>query len=233
MPHFEPDFFTPLAKSNFEKILPKIIDFNNDINYLEIGSFHGASTYFMFNNLLNKNSKATIIDPFDDSKSEAIGDFEKFKNNMTDYLDRIDIKKDITVNILEKLNKEYYDIAYIDGSHKAVDVYYDLINTFDLVKKGGIIVCDDYLWWLLDMPPFHESQPMKAINKFIKEKFNEIEFITKPVLLDLNQDDSSIVLNEYQKKQIFGMDIRNFSDLTRLSENDINEINYQFIFKKK
>lgn len=102
---------------------------------MEIGSFHGAITYFMFNNLSNKQSIATVIDPFENSISEAIGDFKKFKNNLGDYLERITIHKNYSINILDSLEKEYYDIIYVDGSHTADDVYYDLTHTFPLLKR--------------------------------------------------------------------------------------------------
>lgn len=142
-----------------------MVNFQRDINYLEIGSFQGASTYFMLTRLLNSNSIVTIIDPFENSKSEAIGNYNLFIDNLNDYLPRIKVYKDYSNNILNKLTKDSYDVVYIDGSHLAEDVYYDLINTFDLVKKGGIVICDDYLWFILknicgentDCGPFDES----------------------------------------------------------------------------
>ena len=235
MPIFQPDFFHPLGKNNFATILPKVVDFSKDIKYLEIGSFHGASTYFMFNSLLNQTSSATIVDPFENSKSEAIGDFEKFKYNMNEYLNRIVVCKDYSVNVLDNLEKESFDIVYIDGSHLATDVYYDLEHTLPLVKPGGIVICDDYLWWLLGWvertdisgKPFNFTQPMKAINKFIKNKKDEIENITQPLLLELDESNSDLVLTP---KEIDSLLCGNFEKLTK---NGINEPNYQFIFRKK
>ena len=233
MPDFNPDFFSSLAKNNFSTILPKVIDFTKDIKYLEIGSFQGASTYYMFNSLLNENSIATIIDPFENSNSEAVGDLNKFKNNLDGYLNRIDIRKDYSTNVLDNLEKESYDVIYIDGSHLANDVYYDLEHTFPLVKSGGIIICDDYLWWLLgwthgrDGKPFEFTQPMKGINKFIKERQDEIESITQPLLLDLDESNSDLILSQ---EKVDSMLCGNFNNLTT---NGINEPNYQFIFRKK
>lgn len=189
----------------------------------------------MFNNLLNTNSSATVIDSFENSQSEAIGNFEKFTSNLREYLPRIDIRKGYSRDELDKLEKESYDIVYIDGSHMAEDVYYDLMHTFPLVKPGGIVICDDYLWWLgdvmihkleVDCKPFHESQPMKAINRFIKERGNEILNITNPVLLEHDESISESCISSLDLKKLFG------DDLTVLLRNPVNQPNYQFIFYK-
>jgi energy-coupling factor transporter ATP-binding protein EcfA2 len=45
----------------------------------------------------------------------------------------------ITVN-------ERYDFIYIDGSHVAKDVLTDACMAWPLLKQGGLLVFDDYLW---------------------------------------------------------------------------------------
>jgi predicted O-methyltransferase YrrM len=42
--------------------------------------------------------------------------------------------------------RDLYDFAYIDGSHETTDVIKDAVLTLDLVKPGGIIAFDDYVW---------------------------------------------------------------------------------------
>lgn len=42
--------------------------------------------------------------------------------------------------------EEYFDFIYIDGSHQATDVLADAVLGFRLLRKGGLIVFDDYLW---------------------------------------------------------------------------------------
>ena len=39
-----------------------------------------------------------------------------------------------------------FDFIYIDGSHDKADVLYDVINSFHLLKKGGVMILDDYRW---------------------------------------------------------------------------------------
>ena len=42
-------------------------------------------------------------------------------------------------------NKENFDIIYIDGSHKADNVFNDAMESFKILKKGGILLFDDFL----------------------------------------------------------------------------------------
>src|SRR6185295_5923045 len=47
---------------------------------------------------------------------------------------------------LRDLELARYDFAYIDGSHTSKDTLIDAVLTWDLLKPGGIIIIDDYLW---------------------------------------------------------------------------------------
>jgi cephalosporin hydroxylase len=39
-----------------------------------------------------------------------------------------------------------FDLIYVDGSHQAADVLSDAVLAFRLLKLGGVMVLDDYLW---------------------------------------------------------------------------------------
>lgn len=39
-----------------------------------------------------------------------------------------------------------YDLIYIDGSHQAADVLADAVLSFELLRVGGLLIFDDYLW---------------------------------------------------------------------------------------
>ena len=43
-------------------------------------------------------------------------------------------------------NVEWYDFVYVDGDHTAPGVLKDAMNAFEVLKPGGIIGFDDYLW---------------------------------------------------------------------------------------
>ncbi|HEX2816824.1 MAG TPA: class I SAM-dependent methyltransferase, partial [Phenylobacterium sp.] len=38
------------------------------------------------------------------------------------------------------------ELIYIDGSHQAPDVLTDAVLAFQLLRVGGILIFDDYLW---------------------------------------------------------------------------------------
>lgn len=42
-------------------------------------------------------------------------------------------------------NKETYDIIFIDGLHEANQVYKDILNSLEILNKGGMIFCHDML----------------------------------------------------------------------------------------
>ena len=60
---FSSDWFEKLAKNNFEKFI-KLNFQGTKMKYLENGCFEGASSHYMFNNVMTNDSTATIIDPF-------------------------------------------------------------------------------------------------------------------------------------------------------------------------
>jgi len=105
--------------------LTKLLETNSDqfsIRVLEIGSFEGYSA-----NIFNKiftNSKIYCVDPFVSYSEHSGLNFNKVENNF-------DINtKDINVLKFKMFSKDFFkaneiifDIIYIDGSHKADDVF--------------------------------------------------------------------------------------------------------------
>jgi predicted O-methyltransferase YrrM len=51
----------------------------------------------------------------------------------------------------------HFDFIYVDGSHQAPDVLTDAVLAFPLLRVGGIMVFDDYLWTL---DPQGEQNPL-------------------------------------------------------------------------
>jgi predicted O-methyltransferase YrrM len=145
MSNFSQNWFEGLAQNNFET-LKEIIDTSKPINFLEIGCFEGNCHKWMYENILvNPISRSTVIDPFEKSLTHP-DSYSSFKNNLSDNLDKITIFKGYSDDILPLLEKESFDIIYIDGDHTAEAAFKDGINCFPLLKKGGIMIFDDYLW---------------------------------------------------------------------------------------
>ena len=62
--------------------------------------------------------------------------------------------------------KDQFNFIYIDGSHKCMDVYFDAMMAYELLKTGGIIAFDDYRFNKGDIL----NSPYEAIEHFRKEK---------------------------------------------------------------
>ena len=172
---FSQNWFEGLSKKNFET-LKTLIDINKPINFLEIGCFQGNCHLWMYNNILvNPDSKSTVIDPFETSLTHPNSSYDLFCSNLKNYLDKITICKGFSDAILPTLEKNSFDIIYIDGDHTSIAAYNDAINSLSLLKKGGIMIFDDYLWVGLFSPGIPDAQiggknsPTNGINKFLKE----------------------------------------------------------------
>ena len=50
------------------------------------------------------------------------------------------------IQLLAAGGGERFDLVYVDGSHQAPDVLADAVLAFQLLKVGGVLIFDDYLW---------------------------------------------------------------------------------------
>ena len=57
-----------------------------------------------------------------------------------------------------------YDVIYVDGYHKAEQVFKDCVNSWKTLNKNGIMICDDYIW---DHYTEVVNNPCYAINNFL------------------------------------------------------------------
>ena len=65
---------------------------------------------------------------------------------------------------------DLYDLIYIDGSHYCDDVLIDALKSFELLKVGGLIIFDDYMWKGYNDP---RDNPASSINAFLRLKKGE------------------------------------------------------------
>jgi predicted O-methyltransferase YrrM len=144
------------------------------VRILEVGSWEGRSALFFLNYL--PRSRIVCIDPFAGNvehhqdpyfaalalKSEA-----QFDANLAGFESRVDKRKGSSTDVLPELGVagRRFDLAYIDGSHMAADVYRDGVLTWPLMDPGGIVIFDDYGWELMDDE--HE-RPKLGIDAFLK-----------------------------------------------------------------
>ena len=74
-----------------------------------------------------------------------------------------------------KKNDKYFDLIYVDGDHSSDQVKIDLINSWNVLKNGGFLVLDDYMWWYYKD---YKKNPSTPINNFIKENTLNISKLT-------------------------------------------------------
>mgnify|MGYP000882405945 CR=1 FL=1 len=156
---FTNNWFEINAKGIWDALLPQL----KPTSILEIGSYEGKSATYLIN---NSHWSDTISITCIDTWSGGIEHQER-KIDMLDVEKRFDNNSDLALRnsspnkriykikntsdkalceIYANTNKEIYDFIYIDGSHQAPDVLSDAILSFKLLKKGGVIGFDDYLW---------------------------------------------------------------------------------------
>ena len=173
---FSNDWFTsqiPYWDLMFEKL-----GFQNksSISALEIGSWEGLSSLFFLQTL--KKSKLICVDTWegaDEHRSlekttkEILSNIEiNFDKNLTSVADRLTKFKGTSFSYFYQNNsKECFDFIYIDGSHYCDDVIIDAIKCFEMLKVGGVMIFDDYLWQYY---PNYRHNPASAINAFLKMK---------------------------------------------------------------
>ena len=167
-------------KYNFENHLTKFKGKPN-LKFLQVGAYTGdASVWLLTSILLDPSSTLTDIDTWqgsDEREHQAI-DFDAvygiYLNRMDKYENVMSIKGDSTY-VLPNL-KEKYDFIYIDGDHTEKAVYRDATNAWPLLKSGGILAFDDYLWGQ-DVHP--SLRPMLAIDRFLEEKQDEYVLLSQ------------------------------------------------------
>ena len=132
---------------------------------LEVGLFEGRSAFWMLEQILtDPTSRLVGIEPFGDPYGVENVEGRFYANlEKSEAADRVEVIKGFSQIELRKLPLESFDIIYIDGSHRAVDVLEDAVLSYRLLKDGGLLIFDDYLW----QRRWHPSKrPEKAVDVF-------------------------------------------------------------------
>jgi predicted O-methyltransferase YrrM len=71
-----------------------------------------------------------------------------------------------------------FDLIYIDGSHVACDVLTDAILAFRLLRVGGLMIFDDYLWGL-DMSSEQDflQVPKSGVDAFVNVFQRKVQIV--------------------------------------------------------
>ena len=133
-----------------------------DARLLEVGSFEGRSAiWFLDNVLTHPTATITCVDPFYGPGLEA-----RFDHNIrvSGHAAKVVKIKGPSEAVLLDLEPASYDAIYVDGSHRAVNVMMDAALSWTLLKPGGVLTFDDYLWHP-ERPAW--ARPQLAIDLFL------------------------------------------------------------------
>lgn len=154
---FTKDWFNwaPQVWEQLTPMLPRV----GERSFLEVGSFEGRSMAWIVENMMNPGDELICVDTwkggeehgaedmaavearFDHNRSIATSNHDvavrKYKGTSTEYF---------ASALYEGDDKITFNFIYIDGSHQAPDVLTDACMAWPLLKTGGVMVFDDYLW---------------------------------------------------------------------------------------
>lgn len=146
--------------------------------FLEIGSFEGRSAVWIIENMMKQGDELLCIDTWaggEEHSTVNMGAVEqRFDRNTAEALTKNPvtlhkIKDTSTYGLSHQMRwmpapQKMFDFIYIDGSHQAPDVLCDAVMAWRVLRDGGVMVFDDYMWGDPRMP-LH--RPKIAIDAFM------------------------------------------------------------------
>ena len=169
---------------------------------LEIGSFEGASACYLIDKLATDcEMEIHCVDTWEGGIENKPGGHAqadmnsveaRFVHNTRLALSNVTNRTELVVHkgysdmqlakLLALGKQNYFDMAYIDGSHQAPDVLCDAVLGFKLLKVGGYMFFDDYLW--VEELPYGKDPlrcPKPAIDAFININFRKLHILPAPL----------------------------------------------------
>jgi len=185
-------YAAPVWRSMIASIKPRRV--------LEVGSYEGRSTVFLIENCAPLGPfEITCVDSWGGGVEHASIDMReveaKFDRNMTRAktkhpsaaVNKIKSESWLALaNLLAQGQAGSYDMVYIDGSHQAPDVLADAVLAFKLLRIGGVMAFDDYLWHIEkagQQDPLNMPKP--AIDAFININIRKLNVVSEAPLRQL------------------------------------------------
>lgn len=191
---FTTRWFELNAKKLWDRLIPQV----DPRKILEIGSFEGASACYMIDKLGPKHPlELHCVDSWEGSiehQNRALdmsATEQRFRDNTSLAIAASPNPVDLVVHkahsdrALAKLLTEgkagYFDFVYVDGSHQAPDVLYDAVVGFKLLRIGGTMAFDDYLWSDPQAKPKDPIRmPKPAIDAFVNLNIRKLQQLNAP-----------------------------------------------------
>ncbi len=104
-------------------------------------------------------------------KKENLNSEKSVSNFLAKFSKNVKLLKGNSNKILQNIRLDAVDFAFIDGGHSFETVWNDINNVFKNIKRGGIIICDDY------KDATYITGVQEGVDKFVKEKKLKLEII--------------------------------------------------------
>jgi len=193
---FTNDWFDQTAKATWSKLIPQL----KPSKILEIGSFEGRGTCWLIENMNRAvGSEIHCIDTWEGGVEHKSGNArvadmqaveDRFIRNTQKQIEKfspgpaLKVHKGESARELPKLivdgGENFFDLIYIDGSHQSADVLLDGVLSFKLLRIGGVLIFDDYLW---EAGPNADilMTPKLGIDCFVNTHRNKIRVLIAPL----------------------------------------------------
>jgi predicted O-methyltransferase YrrM len=189
--------FTTDWFSRFSDIWRQILARYPPATMLEIGSWEGRATCFMIDTCgAVRDIELHCIDTW-------AGGVEHAADEMADVERRFDANVALAASrathavafhkhkarsapalarMVAEGRGEHFDLIYVDGSHQAPDVLTDAVLAFQLLKVGGVIIFDDYLWAMEpDGQQDFYNMPKPALDAFLNIFQRKLSILGAPL----------------------------------------------------
>ena len=124
--------------------------------FIEIGSFEGRSMVWIAENMMQTGDAIFCVDTWEGGEEHGAENMDEVEKRFDHNSALVYANHDISI-LKHKTTStaalsgfihtgEAADFIYIDGSHTAPDVLTDACMAWPLLKAGGIMVFDDYMW---------------------------------------------------------------------------------------
>lgn len=186
--NFTQDWFY-WAPEVWERLVPLLPGEPGSRQFLEIGSFEGRSMVWIVENMMHDDDQLDCIDTWQGGEEHSAEDMAAVEQRFDDNRNTLEIKYGSRYVFKHKATstKELacwltgidddtpeYAFIYIDGSHIAKDVLTDACMAWPLLKPGGLMVFDDYLW---GEPRDILHRPKPAVDAFVNIFAEEVEIV--------------------------------------------------------
>ena len=168
--------------------------------FLEIGSFEGRSTVWIIENMLEDGGKILCVDTWEGGEEHNTktmdGVEDRFHHNITVIRKKFPergvysfrAKSTETLGAMNTGTRDIgtFDFIYVDGSHVAKDVLTDACMAWPLLKVGGFMAFDDYMWNPPGFTTIH--RPKIAIDAFTTLFEEDLTFVHMGYQLIVRKD---------------------------------------------